>query len=220
MDCSRGQDAARQGDSAGTEVARCGSFCPRCAGPPRVRQCERRFCNGWWCRVTNSVRRSRARGCGSTRPISTAGKRRNWGSTFLESWIAQDTIAHTHDQAHAHAENFAAQMAAAAAKYPQYYKTPVKNDYRSAYNQRSLNRSAPPMVRRASLPSPPRVAVEAQPLRRAVSQNVLRLPRPSCKALIRMLSWIEQPLDDPGSAVGSQPIPHGRHPARRPNFRD
>ena len=116
------------------------------------------------------------------------------GQFVLESWIAQDTVPHTHEQAHKHAEQHAAQMARGHATHPQYYKGTPDEWYRTAYNQKIAEPVGSANGEKGVL------AVAGACCDGRAGPPVDRFLRTyfgyrvhQCKALIRMLSWVEQP---------------------------
>ena len=116
------------------------------------------------------------------------------GQYILESWIAQDTIPHSHDQAHEFAEKHATMMAGYAARSPQYYKGTKEEWYRTAYNGKIAEPVGTANGEKGVL------AVAGACCGGRAAAPVERFLKTyygyrvhQCKALIRMLSWIAHP---------------------------
>jgi hypothetical protein len=116
------------------------------------------------------------------------------GQYILESWIAQDTVPHTHDQAHAFAEKHSTMMAGYAARSPQYYKGTKEEWYRTAYNSKLAEPIGTAIGEKGVLAVAGaccggRAAAPAERFLKTYYGYRVH----QCKALIRMLSWIEHP---------------------------
>jgi hypothetical protein len=116
------------------------------------------------------------------------------GQYILESWIAQDTVPHSHDQAHEHAEKYAAMMAGYATRNPQYYKGTKEEWYRTAYNSKIAEpigtaNSEKGILAVAGACCGGRAAAPTERFLKTYFGYRVH----QCKALIRMLSWIEHP---------------------------
>ena len=116
------------------------------------------------------------------------------GQYVLESWIAQDTVPHTHEAADKFAQQHVAQMTRGQASHPQYYKGTPDEWYRSAYNQKIAEPVGTANGEKGVL------AVAGACCDGRAGPPVERFLRTyygyrvhQCKALIRMLSWVEQP---------------------------
>ncbi len=144
----------------------------------------------------------------------------DFGQYILESWIAQDTIAHTHDQAHEYAEKVAIQTVAAAAKYPQYYKGTREEWYRSAYNSKITEPIGTANGEKGVLAVAGACCDGRRSPRRAVPQNLLRLSGSSVQSAHSHVVVDRAPIGHPGSAVDLQSLPHRRHPEGGRALRD
>jgi hypothetical protein len=118
----------------------------------------------------------------------------DFGQYILESWIAQDTLPHTADQAHAHAEQVATTMAGYAQRAPQHVQGTREEWYRQAYNQKIAEPVGTAIKEKGVL------AVAGACCGGRAGSPVERYLKAyygyrvhQCKALIRMLSWIDHP---------------------------
>jgi hypothetical protein len=117
-----------------------------------------------------------------------------FGQYVLESWIGQDTVPHTHEQAHEHAEKIAAMMTQWQQRAPQYYKGTRDQWYRDAYNAKIAEPVGSANGEKGIL------AVAGACCGGRVAAPVERYLKTyygyrvhQCKALLQMLSWVEHP---------------------------
>ena len=118
----------------------------------------------------------------------------DFGQHVLESWIARDTVPHAPEQAHEAAEKLATQIAGFAHHYPQQFPGSQADWYRQAYIQKLLEPVGSAQKEKGILAvagaccGAGAVPVVEQYLKTFYGYRVHQ-----CRALIRMLSWIDHP---------------------------
>jgi Domain of unknown function (DUF4132) len=117
-----------------------------------------------------------------------------FGQIVLESWIARDTIPHSAEQAHEAAQKFAAQMAGYAVHLPQLNPGGVKDWYRQAYDEKLLEPVGSAQKEKGVLAvAGACCGTSAAPVVERYLKTYYGFRVHQCRALIRMLSWIDQP---------------------------
>lgn len=117
-----------------------------------------------------------------------------FGQYVLEAWIGHDTVPHTHEQAHKHAEQHSAQMARGQKTHPQYYIGTPEQWYREAYNQKIVEPVGSANAEKGILAVAGaccggRAAIPVERYLKTYYGHRVH----QCKALLQMLAWIEHP---------------------------
>ena len=117
-----------------------------------------------------------------------------FGQHVLEAWIARDTIPHTPEQAHEAAGRLAAEMAALARLYPQQYPAGQVDWFRRAYDEKLLEPAGSAQKEKGILAvAGACCGVRAVPVVEHYLKTYYGYRVHQCRALIRMLSWIDHP---------------------------